>query len=262
MDQTRRKFLQTTGIGAAGVGGGAITCQVLAKALSGGQFQPDPRALTAKRWAFVVDTARCSAYGADCTACSDACHQCHNVPKLPDPADEIKWIWKETYEGAFSDQVSEYVDEEVRHRPVVVLCNHCENPACVRVCPTKATFKREDGVVVMDEHRCIGCRYCIVACPYGARSFNFRDPRPFLTETNPEFPTRRKGVVEKCNLCSERLAEGTPPACVEACPARAILFGDLEDPESLVAQVVAQGRTIRRKPTLGTEPQVYYTREG
>jgi molybdopterin-containing oxidoreductase family iron-sulfur binding subunit len=128
----------------------------------------------------------------------------------------------------------------------------------VRACPTKATWKRErDGIVLMDFHRCIGCRFCMAACPYGARSFNFRDPRPFIQETNKKFPTRMKGVVEKCNFCAERLAVGQMPACVEASNG-AIAFGDLYDEHSEVRELLKENYTIRRKQTLGTEPSVYY----
>jgi Fe-S-cluster-containing dehydrogenase component len=128
----------------------------------------------------------------------------------------------------------------------------------VRACPTHATFKREsDGIVLMDFHRCIGCRFCMAACPYGSRSFNFRDPRPFIEEQNKAFPTRMMGVVEKCNFCAERLAVGEQPACVEASNG-AIVFGDLDDPDSEVREVLRHNFTIRRKQSLGTEPCVYY----
>ncbi|OGR02490.1 MAG: hypothetical protein A2284_09910 [Deltaproteobacteria bacterium RIFOXYA12_FULL_61_11] len=141
----------------------------------------------------------------------------------------------------------------------MVLCNHCDNPPCVRVCPTQATFKREDGIVAMDMHRCIGCRYCVAACPYGSRSFNWRDPRPYLAgRINPQYPTRTKGVVEKCNFCSERLAEGREPLCVEACPKRSITFGDLLQPGSAVRELLRTRYTVCRKPTLGTLPHVFY----
>jgi molybdopterin-containing oxidoreductase family iron-sulfur binding subunit len=150
------------------------------------------------------------------------------------------------------------MNERVKETPFLVLCNHCENPPCVRACPTKATFKREsDGIVLMDFHRCIGCRFCMAACPFGSRSFNFRDPRPFIAKTNKEFPTRMKGVVEKCNFCAERLAVGKLPACVEASDG-ALAFGDLYDPESVVRQLIKENYTIRRKQHLGTEPAVYY----
>ncbi len=138
-----------------------------------------------------------------------------------------------------------------------MLCNHCESPACVRVCPTKATFRRKDGIVVMDYHRCIGCRYCMAGCPFGARSFNFMDPRNHIAKVNPTFPTRMRGVVEKCTFCSELLAVGKMPLCVEASNG-AIAFGDLTDPESSVRKLLAENFTLRRKPTLGTEPSVYY----
>jgi molybdopterin-containing oxidoreductase family iron-sulfur binding subunit len=128
----------------------------------------------------------------------------------------------------------------------------------VRACPTQATFKRDsDGIVLMDFHRCIGCRFCMAACPFGARSFNFRDPRPFIKEINDKFPTRAKGVVEKCNFCAERLAVGQLPACVEVSEGK-LAFGDLYDPESNVRELIKTNYTIRRKQTLGTEPSVYY----
>jgi molybdopterin-containing oxidoreductase family iron-sulfur binding subunit len=140
------------------------------------------------------------------------------------------------------------------------MCNHCERPSCVRVCPTQATWKRKDGIVMMDQHRCIGCRYCMAACPYGSRSFNFVDPRPTLQKSgiNPGYPTRTRGVVEKCSFCAERLARGKLPACVEACPVKALVFGDLNDPESEVARLLEEKYTIRRKPGLGTNPHVFY----
>ncbi|HIJ59758.1 MAG TPA: 4Fe-4S dicluster domain-containing protein, partial [Nitrospirae bacterium] len=119
------------------------------------------------------------------------------------------------------------------------------------------TFKRPDGIVMMDMHRCIGCRFCMAGCPYGARSFNFKDPRPFIKEINPEFPARMKGVVEKCTLCYELLAVGKQPACAEHSNG-AIVFGDLKDPNSEVRKLIASNFTIRRKPDLGTGPSVFY----
>jgi molybdopterin-containing oxidoreductase family iron-sulfur binding subunit len=110
----------------------------------------------------------------------------------------------------------------------------------------------------MDPHRCIGCRFCMAACPYGSRSFNWKDPRPFLKKTNPDYPTRTKGVVEKCTFCDERLAQGKLPACVTTCPAGAMAFGDLKDGKSSVVKLLRENYSIRRKPELGTEPAVYY----
>jgi molybdopterin-containing oxidoreductase family iron-sulfur binding subunit len=111
---------------------------------------------------------------------------------------------------------------------------------------------------MMDWHRCIGCRYCVAACPYGSRSFNWSDPRPHIGQLNGDYPTRTKGVVEKCTFCDERLARGRPPACVEACPEKALVFGDMADPNSEVRRLVRDELTFRRKPELGTEPQVFY----
>jgi len=170
----------------------------------------------------------------------------------------VKWIWKEPFERTFAIEDPDTVTAALRGREVLVFCNHCDNPPCVRVCPTQATWKRDDGVVAIDEHRCIGCRYCVAACPYGSRSFNFVDPRPFLVHTTSEYPTRTRGVVEKCNLCEERLAKGQPPACVRACPGGAMLFGDLRDPDSEIRKALAARYSIRRKPELGTRPQVHY----
>ncbi|MEE4242288.1 MAG: 4Fe-4S dicluster domain-containing protein, partial [Desulfopila sp.] len=141
----------------------------------------------------------------------------------------------------------------------LVLCNHCDNPPCVRVCPTKATFKLPNGIVAMDYHRCIGCRFCMMGCPYGARSFNWFDPRDKIKAYNPDFATRTRGVVEKCNFCGERLALGQEPACVEALKeSGALVFGDLNDPHSEIRQLLDKEHTIQRKPTLGTQPSIFY----
>lgn len=257
MDMRRRSFLKMMGVCALGLG-------VLPVMEAFAESKPprkaaDPEALAGKKWGLVVDIQKCWEAGREgCQDCILACHRAHNVPEIGDPAEEIKWIWTEPYENVFHYQKHHYAGEGLKGKPFVVLCNHCDNPPCTRVCPTKATFKRDDGIVTMDYHRCIGCRYCMAACPYGARSFNFKDPRPFIREVNDAFPTREKGVVEKCNLCSERLAGGSPPACVEACKAQALIFGDLEDPDSDVRKILRSHNSLRRKPELGTEPNVYY----
>jgi molybdopterin-containing oxidoreductase family iron-sulfur binding subunit len=208
-----------------------------------------------RRMAMAIDLAKCWK-DRGCTRCAQACHAAHNVPRIPDRRHEIKWIWKERFENAFGQ---ESAGPAVAGAPVPVLCNHCEHPACVQVCPTGATFKREsDGLVMMDEHRCIGCRYCMAACPYGARSFNWSDPRPFLRTIDPAYPTREKGVVEKCTFCNERLARGGQPACVEVCPFKAMVFGDAADPSSAVAQLLQARHAFRRKPELGAGANVFY----
>ena len=213
--------------------------------------------LAEESWAMVIDMSACLAEDG-CRDCLDACHRVHNVPDFGNPKDEIKWIWKVPYEGAFPEQEHELVADDWKDSPTIVLCNHCDDPPCVRVCPTRATWKREDGIVMMDYHRCIGCRYCMAACPYGSRSFNWRDPRPFIAELDAGFPTRTKGVVEKCNFCQERLARGLIPACVEACSEKALIFGNLSDPDSEVREILRSRFAIQRKPDLGTKPKVYY----
>lgn len=252
MDISRRKFLKVGGASILALG-----ALPLRNVLAGtpGSYKPDSKAKKAKNWAMVIDVNKLED---DLEACIAACHKIHNVPDIGNPKEEIKWAWIDTYEHLFLDNKHDYLDEEMKNKKFLALCNHCENAACVRVCPTKATFKNAEGIVMMDFHRCIGCRYCIAACPYGARSFNFRDPRPYIEEINPEFPTRMKGVVEKCNFCAERLAVGLQPACVEASKNRGIIFGDLDDPNSEVRKALAAHHTIQRKTNLGTQPKVFY----
>ena len=121
--------------------------------------------------------------------CIEVCHKYHNVPNIDTKKDEVKWIWPETFEHLFLDEVHDKMGEKYKGKTFMTICNHCEEPVCVRVCPTKATFKNAQGVVGMDMHRCIGCRNCMAACPYGARSFNFKNPRDYLDEINPTYPT-------------------------------------------------------------------------
>jgi molybdopterin-containing oxidoreductase family iron-sulfur binding subunit len=259
MERTRRDILKLFGITALGVSAKPVL-NAFAKE-QGHPAEPQVRrgekALMARQWAMVIDTRQFQS-AHDLEPIIEACHHAHNVPTFENKDHEIKWIWETEYQHAFPNKTTRFLNESVEHRPFLVLCNHCENPPCCRVCPTKATFKREsDGIVLMDYHRCIGCRFCMVGCPYGSRSFNFRDPRPGITKQNDQFPTRMKGVVEKCNFCAERLAVGELPYCVEASKG-AIKFGDLYDTESEVRQLLKENYTIRRKQALGTEPAVYY----
>ncbi|MFP4072206.1 MAG: sulfate reduction electron transfer complex DsrMKJOP subunit DsrO [Desulfovibrionales bacterium] len=254
--KSRRDFLKIAAVTAAGLG---LKTPCWAAMPTGPVKEiPGPDALKGERWAIVIDTRKFNEELFE--KCIQACHQIHNVPDFGDEK-EIKWIWKDTYEHTFPYQDNPYQSQGVKDREFLLLCNHCEHPPCVRVCPTKATFQREDGVVMMDFHRCIGCRYCMAGCPYGARSFNYRDPRLFFNgeeqKLNMEFPTRGKGVVEKCNFCYERLMIGQIPACVEVSEG-AMLFGDLADPKSEVSRALKENYTIRRKPSLGTYPNVFY----
>ncbi len=265
MSFNRRDFLRITGVGTLlGVGGKAAKDLLFAKESMAQQYVPDKKSLggSGKRWAMIVDMQKCieKVKKDGCKDCMAACDKIHNVPHLDNHRHEIKWIWKEPYKETFPSQQHEFMGHDLKEMPFIVLCNHCDEPPCVRVCPTQATFKQADGVVAMDYHRCVGCRYCMAACPYGSRSFNWVDPRLHLKDDdiNKDFPTRMKGVVEKCNFCGDRLAVGKRPICVEACQAKALIFGDVGDPESEVRHVLETRYTIRRKPELGTNPEIFY----
>jgi len=256
MQTSRRDFLMVAGLAALGFVVAKPALDVLSH-LKPAEASPTGEALIGKRWAMAVDIKAC--WGKDgCTDCIEACHRVHNVPDLGTIKEQIKWIWTAPYEKVFPEQEYKFLEGDLKHEPVIIMCNHCDKPPCIKVCPTRATWRREDGIVMVDYHRCIGCRYCMAGCPYGARSFNWREPRPFIDEINPDFPTRTRGVVEKCNFCAERLAKGLLPACVEACPEKALTFGDLEDADSPVREILRSEHIIQRLPELGTKPNVYY----
>ena len=285
MDKKRRDFLKIAGISTlAGLGApavvnrfvsgtsplaalGAMELDTTGEHGEAAETQAAPvehgqqPANTGVRLGMVIDIRKFIENKEMADACIDACNKAHNIPHFSRKKDEIKWIWQTGYENAFPEHSSYYRNEEIEQNEVLVLCNHCDSPPCVRACPTKATFKAKNGIVAMDYHRCIGCRFCMAACPYGARSFNWRDPREGLDmdKLNREFPTRMRGVVEKCNFCAERLGRGQQPACVEVTgTSKAMIFGDLNDPNSEIRQVLKEKYTIQRKPSLGTHPSVFF----
>jgi Fe-S-cluster-containing dehydrogenase component len=255
MEVDRRGLLKAAGLSLLGLVAGPAWYFV--SRAKPPEQSPRPETLLGKKWAMVIDLKKCWRQDG-CTECIEVCHRVHNVPRLGNPKDEIKWIWTVPYERAFPEHQLEFIEQDLRARPVPVLCNQCDNPPCIKYCPTRATWRREDGIVMMDYHRCIGCRYCMAGCPYGSRSFNWKNPRPFIKEINFDFPTRTKGVVEKCNFCQERLIQGLLPACVEACKERALIFGDLNDPDSEVRRILRSRHTIQRHSELGTKPKVFY----
>ena len=262
MNKSRRSFLKVAGLSVFALSSGLATMAGSAQAGARiGSYEPNAKALKAKRWAMVIDT-RAFKNAKEYAPIIEACHKAHNVPTMEGHQD-IKWMWLEKFDHAFPDDLNEHLTSRVKDASYPLLCNHCTNPPCVRVCPTQATYQMEDGIIAMDYHRCIGCRFCMAGCPFGARSFNFVDPRKYLSDPvpNPAYPTRMIGVVEKCTFCAERLAVGQMPACVEAAGGR-ILFGDLNDPKSDVCKALASNYSIRRKPNLGTQPGVYYLIEG
>jgi molybdopterin-containing oxidoreductase family iron-sulfur binding subunit len=260
MKITRKNFLRMLG-GTALVAGAGKFVKAIGDAAQSPSGIPNVKndaatgGTAAKRWGMSIDIDKCKK---GCSDCLHACSSAHNVPKIPDAAHEVKWIWEEPYENVFPYQRTDYGRQDLAGSQLLVLCNHCADPPCTRVCPTQATWKRDDGIVMMDYHRCIGCRYCVAGCPYGSRSFNWVDPRPYIETLNPQFPTRTKGVVEKCNFCEERLADGLLPACVEACSEKALIFGDLNDENSAVRQALKSRYPVQRLPELGTGPSVFY----
>ena len=278
MDSKRRDFLKIAGLSAiAGIAvpsafssllkGEAVASEHGAEAASAAVGAHGAAAPAGKRLGMVIDVKKFTANPGLAEKCVSTCHAIHNVPDFGNKKDEIKWVWVDSFEHVFPDDSSHYKqDDALESMPFLTLCNHCDNPPCVRACPTQATFKTKDGVIAMDYHRCIGCRFCMAACPYGARSFNWRDPRgkdengrPFIREINPKFPTRMRGVVEKCNFCVERLTIGQIPACVEVASAsKALVFGDLNDPASEISQLLKTTFTIQRKPSAGTHPSLFY----
>jgi tetrathionate reductase subunit B len=202
--------------------------------------------LSAKRWGMVIDARKCDK---DCTACLTACREENNVALHDDPRIDIHWIRKAT------------IKRKVKNAKAVtapLLCNHCDHPPCALVCPVQATYKRKDGIVIVDKHRCIGCRYCLIACPYNMRMFNFKENH---VQPNKDYPTRAHGVSESCHFCHHRLDSGLAPACVDACKKAghgALVFGDLNDPSSEVSRIVADTLVHGLREDLGTKPKVYY----
>jgi molybdopterin-containing oxidoreductase family iron-sulfur binding subunit len=190
------------------------------------------------RWGMLIDTNQCTP---GCDACVSACRKENALPEHPGTTGS-QWIRKiEIKEVRTGKQHS-----------VPMMCQHCEQPPCVDVCPTGASFKRADGIVLVDKHICIGCRYCIMACPYKARSFVHDN----VSGQNPDVP-RGKGTVEACNLCVHRIDNGEQPACVQACAAEAkgaIVFGDMNDPNSDISKRLATytSRQIRADLQLNT----------
>jgi len=241
---SRRNFIKITGLAAAAA---------FSLRLSANSQASSPQPGTTRRWAMVIDQRKCLG----CGYCVQAC-RAHN-----DISPEITWN-------------PVLPAGEVNGQPVFLPrpCMQCEHAPCVEVCPVGASFYRPDGIVAMNYDLCIGCRYCEAACPYAARSFNWKEftgPNPAVPEWGqPEVARRPRGVPEKCSFCSQRIDRGlslglTPgvddeatPACVVACPTGARAFGDLNDPQSQVSALLRDNPSYRLREDLGTSPRVYY----
>ena len=206
------------------------------------------------KWSMVIDLSKCIG----CSYCVRACQAVNDVPE-----DDMRWniVFRERTETG---------SEFYMNRP----CQHCDEAPCTRVCPVGATWKRADGIVVMDYDRCIGCRYCQVACPYDVRRFNWKEvtaENPYNPDWgSPEVERRDRGVVEKCTFCVQRIDRGleqglvpgidpaATPACVEICPVGARIFGDELDAESPVSRALQENQTFRLREDWGTSPKVHY----
>ncbi len=211
------------------------------------------------RYGMVIDLKKC----VGCYACAIKCKEEHFLPP------GMMWgrlLISET--GTYPN---------ITKHTYPVLCNHCAEPACVKACPTTATQRRDDGIVWVDQDKCVGCRYCLIACPYQVRSYYSKEREYFPGQGFTELERLRKklyplqtGVVLKCDFCLERIGEGTKkglipgvdieatPACVNICPAKSRYFGDLDDPDSEVSKHIREKRAVQLRPEFGTDPSVYY----
>ncbi len=197
----------------------------------------------------IIDLTRC----VGCHTCANACKMSNNVP--------MGMLWNRVLtEGSDVMDGAQGIYPELSRTYVPLACQHCENPACMKVCPTGATYKDDQGRVEIEYEKCIGCRMCMAACPYNVRVFNWGEPdrEPDFKYGYAKVPDRQKGVMEKCSLCKERCDDGLKPMCVECCPASARIYGDLDDPESEISKLVASKHAYHLLEGKGTRPQVYY----
>jgi tetrathionate reductase subunit B len=231
-DAQRRQFLKTS-LGAAAV---AIAPGMLLFDTARGNTEA---ASSKVRWGMLIDTAQCTE---GCNDCVTACNKENGLSGGTAPTDS-QWIRKIDLKDISSG----------RELSLPMMCQHCAEPPCVDVCPTAASFKRADGIVLVDRHRCIGCRYCMMACPYKARSF-VHEP---LTDQKPDVP-RGKGTVESCTLCVQRIDKGQQPACAEACKNKAILFGNLNDESSEIAKKVRSVVSVQVRADLQLNTGIRY----
>ena len=239
-DKSRRGFFGIAAAGTAGLGVAALAPGLHLIEVSQANA-PTQGASNKVRWGMLIDSSKCAS---GCDACVKACNTENGINEtVKDARQGAQWIRKIDLKDPKTG---------VAHS-LPMLCQHCAEPPCVDVCPTGASMKRADGIVLVDRHICIGCRYCMMACPYKARSFVHQP----LTEQNPEVP-RGLGCVESCTFCVHRVDKGQTPACVESCPEGAMVFGDLNDPNSEIAQRLAKEKSTQVRADLKLDLGVRY----
>jgi len=242
-DPVRRKFLSAMAAAAGVTLAPGVMLYGITRSSSAVARVPGSGVTSDVRWGMLIDLNRCDN---GCDDCVSACSKENGLQGHGRKATDAQWIRKVDISNP----------ETGASQSLPVMCQHCAEPPCVDVCPTGASFKRADGIVLVDKHICIGCRYCMMACPYKARSF----VHEVLEDQKPHAP-RGKGTVESCTLCVHRVDAGGQPACVEACSdtgGGAMLFGDLKDPDSEISQRVAKFATQQIRADLGLNPGVRY----
>lgn len=242
-DPGRRSFLSAA-VAAAGVTlAPGVILYGITKPSTASARALDAAASSDVRWGMLIDSNRCES---GCNECVTACSKENGLQGHGRQATDAQWIRK----------VDIHDPSTGSSKSLPVMCQHCADPPCVDVCPTGASFKRADGIVLVDKHTCIGCRYCVLACPYNARSFVHE-----ALEDQKSHAPRGKGTVESCTMCVHRIDDGRQPACVEACNdtgGGAMLFGNLNDPDSEISQRITKYATQQIRADLGLDPGVRY----
>ena len=276
----RKQFILGSG-GAIGLALFArFTAPLLAARPSGGDLEQRKRKMPqraadglgtevdpAKKYTMVIDVGACIG----CRRCQWACKEENNIPDTIAPPwievfqipNEVELTGEVPHEDLTSGATTDYTQSPREgYWYLATQCHHCDNPPCVKVCPVGATYKDKDGFVLMDYDRCIGCRICVVACPYSARRFNWHEPEIPQDKVNPLVPVRPISVIEKCTFCVHRVRRGKLPRCVEACPVNARHFGNINDPNSAPAKILAANKGVRLLTDLNTRPNIVYITRG